>query len=143
MANNKCIIIFFLIFRAQPPQNITRRSRHTIPAPTSRAHRYPIAPMPIPASSATASPPVPVTTRSRTLLFFSFRDSTARPRRARPRVPYGAPEAAPDHFDEERQGLLPPSPSRAASPGLQRQLQSLQDDTLPPRWSVLLRVQAG
>ncbi|KAF8503069.1 t-SNARE [Gautieria morchelliformis] len=91
--------------------------------------------MPIPAS-ATPSQPVPVTTRSRTLLFFSFRDSTARPRRARPRAPlsYGPPEAAPDHFDEERQGLLPPSPSSAVSPGRQRQFQSLHDNTLPPRW---------
>lgn len=79
---------------------------------------------------SSSSSPMMVTTRSRTLLFYSFRDSNARPRRTRQRIlsTYGPRE---DDMDEESQGLLPPATPPRPTPT------SPHDHPLPPKWSVL------
>lgn len=81
----------------------------------------------LPSSSSSS---MMVTTRSRTLLFYSFRDSNARPRRTRQRITstYGPRE---DDMDEESQGLLPPATPPRPTPT------SPHDHPLPPKWSVL------
>ncbi|KAF8584844.1 t-SNARE [Ramaria rubella] len=87
---------------------------------------------------ASSSSAISVTTRSRSLLFFSYRESAARPRFSRARQKssathlYGPTEAAAlDYDDDERQGLIPSSSS--SPPGRPARHVAL-DIHLPPKW---------
>jgi len=78
-----------------------------------------------------------VTTRSRTLLFFSYRDSTPRPRRRN--TINVAQYVVDDDENDERQGLIASSSSSSkagASSSTHVAIDVHGQDTLPPKWSV-------